>query len=56
MDADLPIYHELNDYLEYPNGEMRFPTVRFYYLALEAAMQNAYHDEPGFWETWAENF
>jgi hypothetical protein len=56
MDDDLPLYHELNDYLEYPNGEMRFPTVRFYYLALEVAMQNAHHDEPGFWETWAENF
>jgi hypothetical protein len=56
MDVNLPIYRELNDYLEYPNGEMRFSTVRFNYLTLEVAMKNAHHDEPGFWETWAENF
>jgi hypothetical protein len=56
MDVNLPIYRELNDYLEYPNGEMRFSTVRFNYLTLEVAMKNAHHDEPGFWETWADNF
>ena len=56
MDVDLPFYHELNNYLEYPNGEMRFSTVRFYYLPLEVAMKNAHHDEPRFWETWAKNF
>lgn len=50
MDVDLPIYYELNDYLKYPIGEIRFPTVRFYYLALEVAMKNAHHDEPGFWK------
>lgn len=56
MDVNLPIYYELNNYLEYPNGEMRFPTVRFYYLPLEVAMKNVHHDKPGFWGRWAENF
>jgi hypothetical protein len=56
MDEELPLFQVLSEYLEYPNGEMRFPTVRFVYLPLEIAMQNAHHDEPGFWEKWAENF
>jgi hypothetical protein len=44
------------DYLEYPDGTMRFKNVCFYALSLEIAMQNAHHDAPGFWEKWAENF
>jgi hypothetical protein len=51
-----PLCKALHEYLEYPDGSMRFPTVRFYFLTLEIAMQNAHHDEPGFWDKWAENF
>lgn len=56
LDHDLPLCKALHEYLEYPDGSMRFPTVRFYFLTLEIAMKNAHHDEPGFWDNWAENF
>ncbi len=51
-----PLYALVRDYLENPNGTMRFDTVTFWYLPLEKAMKNAHHDEPGFWEKWAEKF
>lgn len=56
LDHDLLLCQKLHEYLEYPDGSMRFPTVRFYFLTLEIAMKNAHHDEPGFWDNWAENF
>jgi hypothetical protein len=56
INEDCPRYQSLVDYLEYPDGTMRFKNVRFYALSLEIAMQNAHHDAPGFWEKWAENF
>jgi hypothetical protein len=56
MDETDPRYCQLRDYLEHPDGSMRDDNVRFYVLKLEVAMQNAHHDEPGFWELWAETF
>lgn len=56
MDDDDPLYCCLRDHLEYPDGSMRDPNQRFFYLPLEIAMRNAYHDEPGFWEKWARDF
>lgn len=50
------VYQTVRYYLEQMDGTMRFPTVRFYVLPLEHAMKNAHHDEPGFWERWAEKF
>jgi len=35
---------------------MKIDGVVFCYLPLEMAMKNAHHDEPGFWDRWAENF
>lgn len=55
-DENLPIYKELETYLENPDGTMRFPEAGFYYCSLEKAMENAEHDEPGFWDRWAEKF
>lgn len=55
-DDNLPIYKELETYLENPDGTMRFPEAGFHYCPLEMAMRNAEHDEPGFWDRWAENF
>lgn len=55
-DERLPDYCALRDYLEHPDGSMRHAGVRFYALPLEYAMKNAEHDEPGFWERWAEQF
>lgn len=55
-DDSLPEYCLLRNYLEYPDGTMRHAGVRFYAMPLDYAMRNAEHDEPGFWERWAEGF
>ena len=49
-------YQKVRDYLENADGSMKMSGVKFCYLPLEMAMKNAHHDEPGFWDTWAENF
>ena len=51
-----PDYQKLQNYLENPDGLMRFESVYFCYVTPQAAAKNAHHDEPGFWEKWAENF
>jgi hypothetical protein len=51
-----PGYSALAQYLELPDGSMRFPTATFCMLELQVAMTNAEHDEPGFWARWAETF
>lgn len=56
FDENDPRYCIVRDYLENPDGSMRDENVRFYYLPLEHAMKNAHHDEPDFWEKWAEKF
>ncbi len=55
-DENNPQYRLVRDYLENPDGTMRDESIRFYCLPLEVAMKNAHHDEPGFWEKWAEKF
>lgn len=55
-DESLPQYCLLRDYLEAPDGTMRHAGVRFYAMPLDLAMDNAEHDEPGFWERWADGF
>ncbi|QDG69647.1 hypothetical protein [Janthinobacterium tructae] len=54
-DEMLPAYCQLRDYLEHADGSMRHAGVRFYLLTLDLAMQNAAHDEPGFWDRWAQD-
>lgn len=49
-------YRQVRDFLEYPDGTIRYPGVRFWVLALERAMENAEHDAPGFWDEWADKF
>lgn len=49
-------YRRVRDYLEHPAGTVRREGVRFYAMSLDHAKENAAHDEPGFWENWAENF
>ncbi len=56
FDVENPIYQHLQNYLENPDGSGKFPGARFCYLPLQTAMKNVHHDEPGFWERWAENF
>jgi len=56
FDKNDPVYRKLSDYLETPEGEMKLKGVKFCYLPLKVAMKNAHHDEPRFWEKWAEDF
>lgn len=56
FDEANPVYQQVLGYMENPDGSTRRPGVRFFALTLHAAMKNAHHDEPGFWDRWAENF
>lgn len=49
-------YRKVQAFLEYPDGSIRFEDVRFYVVSLQLGMKNAHHDEPGFWDRWADNF
>lgn len=49
-------YRALEAFLEFPDGSLRMPHMRFLILDLQSAQKNAHHDEPGFWERWAEDF
>ncbi len=49
-DKDLPLYQELEAYLQYPDDTMRFENVMFFCLTLEQAMVNAEQDAPGFFD------
>jgi hypothetical protein len=49
-------YRKVQTFLEHPDGSMRFDDVRFYVVSLQLALKNVHHDEPGFWDRWADNF
>lgn len=49
-------YQLLDKHLTHDDNTPKIPGVLFYYVSLEVAMENAHHDEPGFWDKWAENF
>ncbi|KXU87143.1 hypothetical protein CR51_36020 [Caballeronia megalochromosomata] len=55
-DTSDPVYQAVQQFLEYPDGTMRFEDAKFWIVPLELAMTNAHHDEPGFWDRWAEDF
>lgn len=56
FDRNNPTYLKVEAYLETPDGSPRYQDATFCYVTLKAAMKNAHHDEPGFWDRWAENF
>ncbi len=56
FDESDPTYQIVQQHLEHPDGRMRDEHVQFCYMPLAMAMKNAHHDEPGFWEDWAESF
>lgn len=56
FDESNPEYQKLRDFLEHPDGTMRYAGMKFCYDTLDHAMENLHHDAPGFWENWAENF
>ncbi|SDH55403.1 hypothetical protein SAMN04487926_105274 [Paraburkholderia steynii] len=51
-----PRYRALEAFLEHPDGSLRMPHMRFLVIGLDYANRNAHHDEPGFWDRWAERF
>lgn len=55
-DPDDPVYQKLSAFLEKPDGTPAIEGVIFYLLPLDVAMKNRHHDEPGFWDQWAERF
>ena len=55
-DTALPQYELLRQYLENEDGTPKNRRVTFWHCSLEFALKNAHHDEPGFWENWADNF
>lgn len=56
MDEKDERYLKLNEYLEDENGKMKIDSIGYYYIPLDVAMKNVHHDEPGFWDKWAEDF
>jgi hypothetical protein len=51
-----PRYRALETFLEHSDGSLRMPHMRFLVIGLDYANRNAHHDEPGFWDRWAERF
>lgn len=51
-----PRCREVLDFFEHHDGSMKDPCITLWLMTLELAMRNAHHDEPGFWERWAERF
>ena len=43
-------YMKVQNYLENPDGSLKFEGIRFLHLPLEVAMQNKHHDESGYWD------
>lgn len=56
FDVENSNYQKLVDYLENDDGTPRLHTVGLFYVPLSVSLRNAHHDEPGFWEDWAEHF
>jgi hypothetical protein len=56
MDEANPTFQKLLAHFENDEGQPADPNCVLYYYALVDAMQNAHHDEPGFWEEWAKTF
>ena len=56
FDTTLTDFLALQAFLENPDGSMRHSGVFFIYCNLKKAMENAAHDEPGFWDRCTENF
>jgi hypothetical protein len=55
-DTGNSVYLAVQAFLEHPDGSMCFDGAKFWVVSLDFAMKNSHHDEPGFWERWAENF
>jgi len=59
---DVPIdesneqYQLICSHMDNPDGSFKIPGVESWIFPLEKALENKHHDEPGFWDKWAEDF
>ena len=49
-------FQALQAFLEFPDGSPRFSGATLTCCQLDVAMRNVAHDEPDFWDRWAEVF
>jgi len=56
IDENNEQYQLICEHLDAEDGTFKIEGVEFWIFPLKIAMKNAHHDEPGFWEKWAENF
>jgi len=49
-------YQLICDHLISPDGSFKISGVEAWIIPLQVALKNKHHDEPGFWDKWAENF
>jgi len=60
--VDVPIdesneqYQLICEHMDNPDGSFKIPGVESWIFPLKEALKNKHHDEPGFWDKWAENF
>ena len=56
VDENSPAFQAITMFLDKTHGRARLNEVKLMRCKLADAMKNAAHDEPGFWERWAETF
>ncbi len=56
IDEDNEKYRLICEHLDGPNDTFKIKGVESWIFPLEEALKNKHHDEPGFWDEWAENF
>ncbi|MDR1276036.1 MAG: hypothetical protein LBL72_06620 [Candidatus Accumulibacter sp.] len=56
FDENDPTYKMVDGFLAHDDMTPKIEGSIFFHLPLEVAMQNRHHDEPGFWDKWAENW
>ena len=49
-------YQLICEHLDNPDGSFKIDGVESWIFPLEEGLKNKHHDEPGFWEKWAEDF
>ena len=49
-------YQLICEHMDNPDGSFKISGVESWIFPLETALKNKHHDEPGFWDKWAENF
>jgi len=56
IDENNEQYKLICEHMDNPDGTFKIKGVESWIFPLKKALENKHHDEPGFWEKWAENF